>query len=449
MSAKNANVVVFSGPSLRPSEGLEILQAEYLPPASQGDVYSIARHSPLAIVLIDGYFERVPSVWHKEILWAMARGIHVFGASSFGALRAAELEAFGMVGSGQVFEWYRDGVLESDDEVALLHATSAHGFQPLTVALVDIRATLAEALRQGLISNGLHETLISIARLTFYQDRTYEHILRVAGEEPATKKVCERLAPWIERHRIDLKKRDALGVLHLVREQLASPCASKKVRFTFQNTKYWQEFRQLTECRAFDSFAGAESILPDASLEELRLEGEAYIRLRERALARSLALEVAEARGVVAAAPSERHLGFRGASDLEAWASEQHLLPHQVDRLLADEDRIQQVRGLSEEGLEPFLRDCLRIEGRYGLLFERSREKQELLARSGLDNSRLAETGLDEDGLWQWYFSELLGRPVPDDLERYARYLDFAQESSLRRAVLREYLYLRASQNHT
>ena len=64
---------------------------------------------PRAVGIIDGYFQQVPSVWHKEILWAMAQGVHVFGSASMGALRAAELAPFGMRGVGLIFEAYRDG----------------------------------------------------------------------------------------------------------------------------------------------------------------------------------------------------------------------------------------------------------------------------------------------------------------------------------------------------
>ena len=80
------------------------------PPAAQGDVYRAALSRPVAIGLVDGYFERVPAVWHKEILWALSQGIHVFGSASMGALRAAELAPFGMVGVGAIFEAYRDGI---------------------------------------------------------------------------------------------------------------------------------------------------------------------------------------------------------------------------------------------------------------------------------------------------------------------------------------------------
>ena len=73
---------VFTGPTLSPKEAEAELDATILPPVSQGDVYRVALEAPRAIGIIDGYFEQVPAVWHKEILWAMAQGIHVFGSAS-------------------------------------------------------------------------------------------------------------------------------------------------------------------------------------------------------------------------------------------------------------------------------------------------------------------------------------------------------------------------------
>ncbi len=63
--------VVFTGPTLDHDEGRGILDATFLPPVAEGDVYRVAEERPPVIAIIDGYFERVPSVWHKEILWAM------------------------------------------------------------------------------------------------------------------------------------------------------------------------------------------------------------------------------------------------------------------------------------------------------------------------------------------------------------------------------------------
>ena len=83
---------------------------------------------PAAIAIIDGYFDSVPAVSHKEILVALSMGVPVYGAASMGALRVAELHHFGMIGVGRIFERYREGSLEDDDEVAVVHGSADAGF---------------------------------------------------------------------------------------------------------------------------------------------------------------------------------------------------------------------------------------------------------------------------------------------------------------------------------
>src|SRR5437764_2123392 len=131
------SVCIFLGPSLSIAEARAELEAEYLPPVSEGDVYRATLREPSVIGIVDGYFEHVPAVWHKEILWAMSQGIHVFGSASMGALRAAELTAFGMTGVGAIFEACRDGLLEDDDEVAVTHGLAEDGYRTGSDAMVN------------------------------------------------------------------------------------------------------------------------------------------------------------------------------------------------------------------------------------------------------------------------------------------------------------------------
>src|SRR5690606_7891959 len=115
-------LVVFAGPSLPPGElRARFPEFSFAGPAQCGDVYRAARQRPRAIGLIDGYFDHRLSVWHKELLWALSQAIPVYGAASMGALRAAELDVHGMIGVGVVYELFRRGELEEDDEVAVVH----------------------------------------------------------------------------------------------------------------------------------------------------------------------------------------------------------------------------------------------------------------------------------------------------------------------------------------
>ena len=145
--------IVFAGPSLAGADAAMPMDFVLAPPARQGDVYRAAQMRPAAIGIIDGYFEGVPSVWHKEILWALSRGIPVYGSASIGALRAAEMQSCGMIGVGEIFSAYHDGVLEADDEVALLHGPAEAGFLGLTEPLVNVRATCRAAIADGAVAD--------------------------------------------------------------------------------------------------------------------------------------------------------------------------------------------------------------------------------------------------------------------------------------------------------
>src|SRR5262245_42116940 len=197
---------VFTGPTLPVSDARSMLDAVYLPPVQQGDVYrAVAQHRPRALGIIDGYFQQVPSVWHKEILWAMAQGVHVFGSASMGALRAAELTAFGMHGVGRIFEAYRDGSLapyeaeafEDDDEVAVVHGAAEAGFVVLSEAMVNIRCTLASAVDVGVITAATRDTLVRLAKELFYPDRSYQRLLAIGAKHGLAVTDLEALRAWL------------------------------------------------------------------------------------------------------------------------------------------------------------------------------------------------------------------------------------------------------------
>lgn len=173
----SSSVVVFCGPSLSADEVTAVLpDALVAPPVEMGSIYRACRVAPedggpSAIAVIDGYYERRPSVWHVEIMWALSRGVRVYGAASMGALRAAELHPYGMVGVGQVFEWYRDGVIEDDDEVAVVHAPAQSRYFQMSEAFVDVRVTVADAIEAGVVDAGQGDLLLREGKQLFYPYR--------------------------------------------------------------------------------------------------------------------------------------------------------------------------------------------------------------------------------------------------------------------------------------
>jgi hypothetical protein len=244
--------IVFAGPTLPPRVRPNDPRIEWRPPVKQGELYRAALTGPAVIGVIDGYFEVVPTVWHKEILWAMAQGIHVFGAASTGALRAAELDAFGMRGIGRIYEMYRDGILEDDDEVAVLHGPEELGYPPVTEAMVNVRGTLGEAVRCELIDASVAQSLTEIARALFYKERTYQAVLQAAAEAGLPDAPLRALARWLASGQIDQKRCDAEAMIGTIRAHLTAAPPPLQVSYTLAETVAWEAARLLKSERTGD-----------------------------------------------------------------------------------------------------------------------------------------------------------------------------------------------------
>jgi hypothetical protein len=209
------DVVVFLGPSLERKAAEAELEACILPPAKRGDVTGAVASGARIITLIDGVFFQDDAVGHREILDALAQGVRVIGSSSIGALRAAELDVLGMEGVGTVYALYRDGVLVSDDEVALVFDPATG--TALSEPLVNIRCTLKKAVREKVISPEAASVVLDAAASLYFPDRSWEEILETA-ESCLPAPVIRDLSAFIRSSAVDQKREDALAALRRTRE---------------------------------------------------------------------------------------------------------------------------------------------------------------------------------------------------------------------------------------
>lgn len=214
-----AGVVVFLGPSLPKERAEEVLQADYRPPAKRGDIYQAARDGARVICLIDGVFFQECSVAHKEVIYALEAGARVLGASSMGALRAAELDVYGMEGIGSIYQAYRSGKLVSDDEVALTF--DPFSYAPTSEPLVNIRFNLDRAREKGIISEQSRERLFLAARRLYFPQRSYQSMLE-EGSKDLPPKELEGLRRYLQCEKRDFKMEDALLALKRARELAGS-----------------------------------------------------------------------------------------------------------------------------------------------------------------------------------------------------------------------------------
>src|SRR5262245_30697058 len=101
--------VIFLGPSLSHEKARKIFDADYRPPAKKGDFLALAAGPESNIVgFVDGVFlQDYPPTPIEVYQLAKKKDMVLAGAASLGALRAVELEKFGMIGIGKIFHLYK------------------------------------------------------------------------------------------------------------------------------------------------------------------------------------------------------------------------------------------------------------------------------------------------------------------------------------------------------
>ncbi len=209
----NKRIIVFTGPSLLPKDAKKILEADYRPPVARGDVINALRDDPEIIVIIDGVFHKEPAVSHKEILEALKKGVILVGGASMGALRASELDDFGMVGIGKVYHDYREGVIESDDDVAVV--INPETLEQLSEALISMNYTFKAAMDEGVIDEADFKTLVDTAKSIYYPKRTYNRVFKDSGLEMEK---IKHFQIFLDENRVDVKREDAIAVLKYIKK---------------------------------------------------------------------------------------------------------------------------------------------------------------------------------------------------------------------------------------
>ncbi len=442
-------ICIFTGPTLPLAEAAKILDAEYLPPAAIGDVYRAAQKRPWAIGIIDGFFESTPSVWHKEVLWAMAQGIHVFGASSMGALRAAELAAFGMVGVGAIFEAYRDGVIEDDDEVAVVHGPPELGYVQLSEAMVNIRATVKKATAADVISPATAAALIEIAKSLYYKKRSYDRLLADASVRQLPSNELARLMAWLPKNLVNQKRLDAIAMLQAIKETHAAAVAPKPASYVFEHTILWDAVERQFGAGGAEDLAVTVASPRNGIFDELRLDPSLYERLRRDATVRALSRLAADDEGVEptmlelqkATRRFRKRMGFQSAAELESWLRARDLSRDQFMRLMGDEARRLRLDTAHAAAIDDALADELALADAHARLQSRADEKHAVLGTRGVEQPTLEDAGLSEAEMIAWFLAECGQEPSDADAEQLARTLGFADKDDLLRAALREYCY--------
>lgn len=440
------SIFVFLGPSLDRKMAAQLLAATYLPPVAMGDIYNLVRHSAKAgdsILIIDGVFEQVPAVWHKEIMYALASGIHVYGASSMGALRAAELYTFGMCGIGKVFECYQSGLIIDDDEVAVVHGSAEAGYRSLSEAMVNIRSAVQEAELAKVISSGLAEFLIEQAKARFYPERSWPELLKAihashhfVDELPAFKNFLQQRKP-------NQKREDAITALNFLRENTREEpyCAD----FDLEETSFWIG---LTRTAGQQSKVG-EHVTVDAlhlaAMDYLKTRNLRWEEYRWKGLVRRLIDCLGDDIKINAAEYQKELTRFcRGQdihsnADLQSWLDTQKLSSDDFKSMIEARTKVQVFMRQQFSSIEYFAANESKIDNMYGEALGYAGQMMTCLKQLGIVKPSLDSVGVDADQLQAWY-EQKIQKPANFSEEHIAN-MGFSSVREFVNQILKQYLY--------
>jgi len=420
----------FIGLTIEAEEANKFLDIHYLGPVQAGDIpTAIAEFNPQVIVIIDGLFRRTASVLHKDILYAISRGITVFGAASIGALRAAELYEYGMKGVGKIYFDYLSGHLTGDDEVAVTtyfvpasysQSTDRWIMDDDSDALVNIRATLENAL--GLIDTEPKKRLLSYAKKLCFIDRRWSTLL-----DPKTYGYTNdpylMLRKKLANIRVNQKKIDAISCLNEVKIFLNSDISSSERDNIIPKGPFWDETLWSRPLSLVNSRTevGNEPLLQDL-LDYVILSEDGHSIFRD-SLIRTLLLEMANILGVKAKDDDIRLCleTFKKVNDAEV-PQMSPLTNEECYSLAADEVVCEYLLDSFNEKLQRGILLTLLSEGHF------VRKKKELLKLSELASSLSDKS---ESDLLKNFHAYLGAMGIEDTKDYFERYLSWQPQHRL------------------
>lgn len=213
--------IIFLGPSLSTEKAKKILDADYRKPAKKGDFLQLVFKETKYVGLIDGFFlQDYPPTPIEIYNLLRKKGTKVYGSSSLGALRAVELSKYGMIGVGKIFNLFRKGILDADDEVAVTF-TGYSNYK--SEALIDIRYNLFLAQKMGIIDIETKKVILRISKQTYFPYRTYSDILdKCKHKYPEINSQIEKFSEHIQTNRKSLKENDAVLLLKRIKDDVES-----------------------------------------------------------------------------------------------------------------------------------------------------------------------------------------------------------------------------------
>jgi hypothetical protein len=206
---------VFIGPSLPRRTRPDFGGLTWRPPARRGDFDELDVKPGARVVVVDGYMVQQHPPSPTEVFGLIDRNYEVWGCSSLGALRAAELRHHGVRGFGWVYDRVVDRTITYDDE--LLAPLDPRTDEATGLFLANIRFGLDQLVEAGRTNQSRAKLLIDGLQAAHFEQRTSHLCRSLARSAGLNASAIDHLL------RSDVKRQDAVALLTRLTTSVPAP----------------------------------------------------------------------------------------------------------------------------------------------------------------------------------------------------------------------------------
>lgn len=349
---------------------------------------------------------------------------------------------------GEIFACYRDGVLEDDDEVAVLHGPAELGYLSLSLPMVNVRATVSRALTESVVSKQDADLLIAAAKSIFYQKRQWLCVIAAAKQAGAEAHMLSAFERWLPGGEQDLKCQDAEALLAALAAFSSSEAAPMRCDYTFEWTVAWDSVvtghalagkAEKSHVESKQLVAGIEQLI----IDELRLAPLHYRQVMLRARLKKLALHEAGRKRIAIGDRQmcqqlqawRENLGLYTRVQLDQWIEQNNWTLENLQQALQDEQLCKAVENdLDDESVHLLLNE-LRLSGEYNAL-KACAEAKRVACISGELASDIVPAQL-----LAWYFESKLGKGIPANLDDYLLQIGLHRREDFYQLVKKQHFF--------
>ena len=212
---------IYAGLSISEQEVRDVLaDATFARPVQRGDLHADIDAGHRVVAIVDGRFQQSLAVSVGEIMDALRCGVRIYGASSLGALRAAELDRYGMIGHGAIYEHVRAASCFRDDYLGQLFFEGIPNHKNPSVPYINLHFALRGLLERRAIDEPTRAATDELYKRLHFSERDRFNLERAINEQDGSPELLAAARLAFEQP--DQKHLDALSLLERIKTDLVT-----------------------------------------------------------------------------------------------------------------------------------------------------------------------------------------------------------------------------------